>query len=132
MCLEEGFRVEDLVGVPGTRHDDRFPAPDAGERQGRTCRLLQGLPHGAPPLMPWSADAAKLDISRTAWSALRRLQRPTGRVRGGTMGHDRSMSESGYRIEHDSMGEVQVPADALWCAQTQRAVENFPISGGTG
>src|SRR4051812_26363108 len=33
-----------------------------------------------------------------------------------------------YRIEHDSMGEVRVPADALWGAQTQRAVENFPIS----
>lgn len=37
------------------------------------------------------------------------------------------MSE--YRIEHDSMGEVQVPAQALWRAQTQRAVQNFPISG---
>ena len=34
-----------------------------------------------------------------------------------------------FRIEHDSMGEVQVPASALWRAQTQRAVENFPISG---
>src|SRR5919107_2185051 len=36
-----------------------------------------------------------------------------------------------YRIEHDSMGEVRVPQDALWRAQTQRAVENFPISGST-
>jgi fumarate hydratase, class II len=35
----------------------------------------------------------------------------------------------GYRIEHDSMGEVAVPADALWGAQTQRAVQNFEISG---
>jgi fumarate hydratase class II len=34
-----------------------------------------------------------------------------------------------YRIEHDSMGEVRVPADAKWRAQTQRAIENFPISG---
>jgi fumarate hydratase, class II len=34
-----------------------------------------------------------------------------------------------YRIERDSMGEVRVPAKALWRAQTQRAVENFPISG---
>ncbi|MCP4250547.1 MAG: class II fumarate hydratase [bacterium] len=33
------------------------------------------------------------------------------------------------RIEKDSMGEMHVPADALWGAQTQRAVENFPISG---
>ncbi len=37
--------------------------------------------------------------------------------------------ENGFRIEHDTMGEVKVPADALWRAQTQRAVENFPISG---
>ena len=34
-----------------------------------------------------------------------------------------------YRIEHDTMGEVRVPADALYAAQPQRAVENFPISG---
>jgi fumarate hydratase class II len=34
-----------------------------------------------------------------------------------------------YRIEHDSMGDVEVPADAYYSAQTQRAVENFPISG---
>lgn len=37
------------------------------------------------------------------------------------------MSE--FRIEKDSMGEVRVPADALYSAQTQRAVDNFPISG---
>ncbi len=36
---------------------------------------------------------------------------------------------SGFRIEHDSMGELRVPADALWGAQTQRALENFRISG---
>jgi fumarate hydratase class II len=34
-----------------------------------------------------------------------------------------------FRVEHDTMGEVQVPVDALWRAQTQRAVQNFPISG---
>jgi fumarate hydratase, class II len=34
-----------------------------------------------------------------------------------------------WRVEHDSMGEVRVPADAKWGAQTQRAVQNFPISG---
>src|SRR5919107_5453531 len=39
-----------------------------------------------------------------------------------------SMAEE-FRIEHDTMGDVQVPARALWKAQTQRAVENFPISG---
>jgi fumarate hydratase class II len=39
------------------------------------------------------------------------------------------MSSASFRIERDSMGELKVPADALWGAQTQRAVENFPISG---
>src|SRR5215475_1490866 len=42
--------------------------------------------------------------------------------------HTGGMSEE-YRVEHDSMGEVRVPATAKWGAQTQRAVENFPISG---
>jgi fumarate hydratase, class II len=37
--------------------------------------------------------------------------------------------DGGVRIERDSMGELQVPAQALWGAQTQRAVQNFPISG---
>jgi len=36
---------------------------------------------------------------------------------------------SEFRIERDTMGEVRVPSDALWRAQTQRAVENFPVSG---
>ena len=39
------------------------------------------------------------------------------------------MSNAKFRIEKDSMGELKVPEDALWGAQTQRAVENFPISG---
>ncbi|HEY0249431.1 MAG TPA: class II fumarate hydratase [Gryllotalpicola sp.] len=38
-------------------------------------------------------------------------------------------ADTEYRIEHDTMGEVRVPRDALYAAQTQRAVENFPISG---
>ena len=41
------------------------------------------------------------------------------------------MTQAEYRIEHDTMGEVRVPHDALYAAQTQRAVENFPISGDT-
>ncbi|MEU2084447.1 class II fumarate hydratase [Streptomyces albus] len=40
-----------------------------------------------------------------------------------------STSSAEYRTEHDSMGEVRVPAHAKWRAQTQRAVENFPVSG---
>ena len=39
------------------------------------------------------------------------------------------MNDSDFRVEKDSMGELKVPTDALYGAQTQRAVENFPISG---
>jgi len=39
------------------------------------------------------------------------------------------VTDNEYRIEHDTMGEVRVPVNALYGAQTQRAVENFPISG---
>ena len=39
------------------------------------------------------------------------------------------MAHESFRIEKDSLGEVRVPANALYMAQTQRAVENFPISG---
>lgn len=40
-------------------------------------------------------------------------------------------SQDEFRVEHDTMGEVRVPKNALYAAQTQRAVENFPISGTT-
>jgi fumarate hydratase class II len=39
------------------------------------------------------------------------------------------MAEKDYRIQRDSMGDVRVPKTAYYGAQTQRAVENFPISG---
>jgi len=39
------------------------------------------------------------------------------------------VTDKAFRVERDSMGELRVPAEALWGAQTQRAVENFPISG---
>ena len=39
------------------------------------------------------------------------------------------MTDDDYRVEEDSLGEMRVPADAYWGAQTQRAVENFPVSG---
>ena len=40
------------------------------------------------------------------------------------------MSEQKYRIEHDSLGEMKVPADKYWAAQTQRSHENFEIGVG--
>ena len=39
------------------------------------------------------------------------------------------MAADEFRLEHDTMGEVRVPKEARWGAQTQRAVENFPVSG---
>jgi hypothetical protein len=42
---------------------------------------------------------------------------------------ERDMGKQEYRVEKDSMGEIKVPANALYSAQTQRAVENFPVSG---
>ena len=45
------------------------------------------------------------------------------------MGEAKPAAADGFRVEHDSMGEVRVPSGARWGAQTQRAVENFPISG---
>ncbi|UER55060.1 class II fumarate hydratase [Kineosporiaceae bacterium SCSIO 59966] len=60
---------------------------------------------------------------------------PPTLARRRSTGHDEHMTNEAtpeaqeYRIEHDTMGEVRVPASALYRAQTQRAVENFPISG---
>ena len=59
---------------------------------------------------------------------------PAPRAAGVHFHHSRSPAIStsamtDYRVEHDSMGDVQVPADAYYGAQTQRAVDNFPISG---
>lgn len=46
-----------------------------------------------------------------------------------TVPENASQDDSAFRIEHDTLGEVRVPKHALYAAQTQRAVENFPISG---
>src|SRR5215813_10452594 len=45
-----------------------------------------------------------------------------------TIAGRRFMSKENFRVEKDSMGEMRVPGEALYGAQTQRAVENFPIS----
>jgi hypothetical protein len=50
-------------------------------------------------------------------------------ARGPAPRQDDAMTTSEYRVEHDSMGALDVPATALWGAQTQRAIRNFPASG---
>jgi fumarate hydratase class II len=63
------------------------------------------------------------------------MTQPTGTAPTDSAPTDSAPTESAptesaqHRIERDTMGEVKVPAKALWKAQTQRAVENFPISG---
>ena len=42
-------------------------------------------------------------------------------------GREDLMTKKSYRDEHDSMGTLKVPIEALWGAQTQRAVDNFPL-----
>jgi fumarate hydratase, class II len=58
------------------------------------------------------------------------MTQPTGAAPTDSAPTESAQTESAqHRIERDTMGEVKVPAKALWKAQTQRAVENFPISG---
>ena len=58
------------------------------------------------------------------------MTQPTGTAPTDSAPTESAQTESAqHRIERDTMGEVKVPAKALWKAQTQRAVENFPISG---
>jgi fumarate hydratase class II len=63
------------------------------------------------------------------------MTQPTGKTPTDSAQTDSAQADSAqtdsaqHRIERDTMGQVKVPAKALWKAQTQRAVENFPISG---
>src|SRR6185503_15297176 len=76
-------------------------------------------------------------ITTTSQSGKRRLDSKGARDTSGTSvvtGHSSATVATGlmgeeFRIETDSMGEMRVPASALYGAQTARAVENFPISG---
>src|ERR1700741_2950038 len=54
---------------------------------------------------------------------------PSAGSQTGTEPMSKQSASGGFRIEHDSMGELKVPEAALWGAQTQRAVDNFPVSG---
>src|SRR3546814_11165948 len=62
----------------------------------------------------WSSDVCSSDVGRRILMAI---------------AQEDTMATQRYRTEHDSMGELQVPAEALWGAQPQRAVQNFPVSG---
>ena len=72
------------------------------------------------------------EVARGAAAAHDGPMTDSAHTSGGTgagTGSATTSTSTSTRVEHDSMGEVLVPADALWRAQTQRAVENFPLSG---
>src|SRR5690606_34257221 len=94
---------------------------------------------GRPRILPSPARArpsqerrmGAMGFAGKAWS--RPWGAPTGspclRAYPRRIALENAMATQRYRMEHDSMGELKVPADALWGAQTQRAVQNFPVSG---
>src|SRR5690242_21895058 len=77
-----------------------------------------------------------MDLRGRRWLPVKRVwirveEYGSGCYHNGNIFQDQPASSkmSDYRIERDSMGDVRVPAQAYYGAQTQRAVENFPISG---
>lgn len=98
-------------------------ADDEGllQRYGQRIPVLRGEASGAELGWPFEAN----DIHRFVASLEQGFLSSNSRTFHTT---DPQMSES-YRIERDSMGELQVPVDALYAAQTQRAIDNFPVSG---
>ena len=89
--------------------------------------------HALVDLLLLSAHAVdgEGDLKPTARSALRRCPAPPGAETVTVRPDAREGARTGveHRIERDSMGEVEVPSDAYYGASTQRAVDNFPISG---
>src|SRR5262249_29612608 len=71
-------------------------------------------------------SSERVSVSRLTDSS---LLRTTSGEQSDHRGEHREKPMSEFRIEKDSMGDVKVPAQAYYGAQTQRAVENFPISG---
>ena len=102
----------------GRRHDaaDRVPQM-VHRRQKNAGRRTQagGRRHDAADRVPQMVHRRQKNTGRTPQAVRRRLE-------------ERKAME--YRIEHDSMGEMKVPADKYWGAQTERSHENFEIGVG--
>ena len=132
-----GWRGAAAGGRPGA--GGRCPTSPRGPG-GSGPRARPAGSGGRPPRRStrprWSAAGTRCRRARAGAAAGRRSRSPSDRSarspdRRQSGGMAPTTSADGFRIEHDSMGEVRVPADARWGAQTQRAVENFPISGRT-
>ena len=115
--------------IPRLRRSTTAGPLTGRQRPPATRSVNRPIPH--PTMLPRAAgrpDETKT-IRRDAPS---RPPAPTNLARmadsnGGTL--TSTMPRTEYRIEHDTMGEVRVPSNAKYQAQTQRAVENFPVSG---
>jgi hypothetical protein len=87
---------------------------------------------GAAAARPSIEVHTTIDVCTTAGAHACAHRSPAGRGRD-TLARSRDDKEPGmaeeFRTARDTMGEMQIPIDALWGASTQRAVENFPISG---
>ncbi|QSA98665.1 aspartate ammonia-lyase [Methylococcus sp. EFPC2] len=116
LCEEAWSQLEALSEIrskqPAIRVVDIADEPEWMERYGLTIPVLRDETSGRELNWPFQPE----DLRRFISSAL--INQPG----------DPAMTQP-FRIEKDSMGELRVPADALYAAQTQRAVENFPISG---
>ena len=119
-AIAPGYFATDLTGEmiatdSGREWIERNTPMRPGRRRGRT---------GWGPALP---GVRRQHLRhRPGHRGRRRLDGPVGLL--GSVGA-MTKSDGGFRIEHDSMGEVRVPFSAKYAAQTQRAVENFPISG---
>ena len=115
-------------GLPVRRRGGAAPRRrPGGLERGRGARARGGAGRGgsATPRRARSTSGCRSATSSTG-STSRGYRQPHERLH-----RDDPDRPARFRTEHDSMGEVQVPRDALWRAQTQRAIENFPISGTT-
>src|SRR5690606_9911801 len=125
---------EDGSCLPWMQEGDAQSRPwMAGGRIGSRTRTF---PAGHPPPAAAAGGVPPNEAAfpiPTAGSTPPEQSRPPALQHTGILGPDihmeTDMAGRQFRIEHDSMGELQVPADALWGASTQRAVENFPVSG---
>src|SRR5690606_1912286 len=111
--------IDGVDQLHGSVDGGRWPV-DGGRKIAIEARTARENPGRPPPAVEIPVDpvAAPSRVPASAGSC-RSLRLPS------TVYHPPSMD---YRIERDSLGEVRVPADALYGAQTQRAKENFPIS----
>jgi len=123
-----GLQAEDAP-PPGTVVIVEFQLPgEADPVQTPGCVRWQGgtEEHGCGIEFTDMPDAARAQIL----TYIEYLLEEAVRVADATVRTEgTAMSQEGYRIEKDSMGEMRVPADAYYGASTARAVENFPISG---